>query len=188
MNIAFALIVFAISGAATSGVVGYEEQSLPTNALVRVTPNFAPLGTFPTMKDVIRFVPPESFVGCKLLVDLDGTHWEYDVLSYTADESDYKLSALRKGCRYNSALDGIPALKSFCIRTKESSPLSISTAGRVSGRYAEIIYGTGSGTGSASTPTPVKPFKIEIQSKDGKRWLPLKVESSGLSVRDAAQP
>lgn len=184
MSITCTTILFATLNVGMSNVVGYENQILPTNALVRITPNFTPLMTFPTMKDVLRFDPPESFVGCKLVADFDNKHWEYEVLSYAPDESDYKLTALRDGCRYNSALDGIPALKSFCIRTKKSAPLKITTAGQVSGRYAETAYGTGTPT----TPPPVKPFKIEIQAKDGKSWLPLEAKPSGLSVRDAAHP
>lgn len=185
MSITCTTILLAALNVGMSNVVGYETQTLPTNALVRISPNFAPLVTFPTMKDVLRFDPPESFVGCKLVVDLDGKHWEYNVLSYIADESDYKLSALLNGCRYNSALDGIPALKSFCIQTKRTAPLRISTAGQIAGKYAKVVYGT-----SAAPPSayPSKPFKLEIQSKDGKKWLPLEVETTGLSVRDAAHP
>lgn len=184
MSIACVTILFAAFNVTASNVVGYENQTLPTNALVRITPNFDPLGTFPTMKDVLRFNPPEAFVGCQLIVDFDGKHWVYDVLSYMTDESDYKLSALRKGCRYNSALDGIPAQKSFCIRTMKTTPLCISTDGQISGKYAKTVYGAV----TSRTTYPSKPFKLEIKSKDGKRWLPLEVEPTGLSVKDASHP
>ena len=184
MSFTFTTILLAAINVISSNMVGYENQTLPTNSLVRITPNFDPLVSFPTMKNVLRCVPPESFVGCKLVVDFDGNRWEYDVLSYIADESDYKLSAMRGACLYYSALDGIPALKSFCVRTKKSDPLCITTDGQIAGKYAETVYGTS----TTPAPPPSKPFKLEIQSKDGKRWLPLEVEATGLSVKDAALP
>lgn len=165
--------------AATSQVVGYESTDLQPGKVSRVIPNFAPLGTFPTLKDAIRFEPPEAFVGCQLVCDLDGKHLVYDVKSYDENETDYLLTTLHKGCRCFCALDGIPFRQTLWINNRKTTPVRLSTTGEVSGKYAKLMYGESKTQGTRRSNGF---FTVEVILTDAEERRILHVENGRLSA------